>query len=219
MTRQIYCFCFWRFPVVYIWFPRNLSWRNFKPVLWFRRGLKGKARNFNWHNTIGFWTSLVLIILTVTGVVISYQWAGNLLYTLTGNEVAAATAATAESDGKEQEFVLPENLDEMFAKAENQTAWKTISLRLPVTNDSAVFTIDEGIYWNKFGRSTLTIDAKTLRSFKMGILRRTKFRADNFVRGRVSRTRAKHSAFSGNSSPFSPASAARFWSGREFLWH
>ena len=54
----------------------------------------------------------------------------------------------------------------MFAKAENQTAWKTISLRLPVTNDSAVFTVDEGIYWNKFGRSTLTIDAKTLEVSK-----------------------------------------------------
>jgi uncharacterized iron-regulated membrane protein len=27
--------------------------------------------------------------------------------------------------------------------------------------DAAVFTIDEGIYWNRFGRSTLTIDART----------------------------------------------------------
>jgi uncharacterized iron-regulated membrane protein len=26
-------------------------------VLWFRRGLPGKARDFNWHNVIGFWSS------------------------------------------------------------------------------------------------------------------------------------------------------------------
>ena len=32
---------------------------------------------------------------------------------------------------------------------------------LPIAKDTAVFTIDEGIYWNIFGRSTLTIDAKT----------------------------------------------------------
>lgn len=145
---------------LYIWFPRNLSWRNFKAVLWFRRGLKGKARNFNWHNTIGFWTSLVLIILTLTGVIISYQWAGNLLYTLTGNEVPRQQPRPPNQTEK-QEFVLPENLNEIFARAENHTNWKTISLRLPVTNDSAVFTIDEGIYRNKFGRSTLTIDTKT----------------------------------------------------------
>lgn len=145
---------------LYIWFPRNLSWRSFKSVLWFRRGLKGKARNFNWHNTIGFWTSLVLIILTITGVIISYQWAGNLLYTLTGNEVPQQQPRP-QNPTEKQEFVLPENLNEIFARAENHTNWKTISLRLPITNDSAVFTIDEGVYRNKFGRSTLTIDAKT----------------------------------------------------------
>ncbi len=144
---------------LYIWFPRNFSWRNFKAILWFRRGLKGKARNFNWHNTIGFWTSLVLIILTITGAIISYQWAGNLIYTLTGNEVPKQQPRSPQPEN--QEFALLENVNEIFARAENHTNWKTISLRLPVTNDSAVFTIDEGIYWNKFGRSTLTIDAKT----------------------------------------------------------
>ncbi len=153
-------FLFLAISGIYIWFPRSLKWRNFKSVIWFRRGLKGKARNFNWHNTIGFWSSLVLIILTLTGVIISYQWAGNLLYTLTGNEVPQSSSRPPNQTEK-QEFVLPENLDEIFAKAENHTAWKTISLRLPVTNDSAVFTIEEGIYLNKFGRSTLTIDAKT----------------------------------------------------------
>ncbi len=144
---------------LFIWFPRNLSWRSFKAVLWFRRGLRGKARNFNWHNTIGFWTSLVLIILTLTGAIISYQWAGNLVYTLTGNEIPKQQPRPPQTEN--QEFFLPENLNEIFARAENHTSWKTISLRLPVTNDSAVFTVDEGIYWNKFGRSTLTIDTKT----------------------------------------------------------
>lgn len=149
----------------YIWFPRNLSWRSFKAVLWFRRGLKGKARNFNWHNTIGFWTSLVLIVLTITGVIISYQWAGNLVYTLTGNEVPKQQPRP-QNPTENQEIVLPENLNEIFARAKNHTNWKTISLRLPITNDSAVFTVDEGIYWNKFGRSTLTIDAKTSEVLK-----------------------------------------------------
>ena len=78
---------------IYIWFPRQLVWRQVKPVMWFRRGIGGKARDFNWHNTIGFWTSLILIVLTLTASVISYQWAGNLLYTLTGNEVPAPQQA------------------------------------------------------------------------------------------------------------------------------
>ncbi len=152
-------FLFLAISGIYIWFPRRLRWKNFKTVLWFRRGLRGRARNFNWHNTIGFWTSLVLVILTITAAVISYQWAGNLLYTLTGNEVpkAAAPQPPPAQQG-EQAFVIPENLDEIVVNAKELTSWKSISLRLPVTKE-AVFTIEEGIYWNIFARSTLTVDA------------------------------------------------------------
>ena len=153
-------FLFLAISGVYIWFPRRLQWRNFKSVLWFRRGLRGRARNFNWHNTIGFWSSLVLVILTITAAVISYQWAGNLLYTLTGNEVPKAAAPQQPQQQGEQAFVIPENLNEIVVKAENHTPWKSISLRLPVTKE-AVFTIEEGIYWNIFARSTLTVDAQS----------------------------------------------------------
>lgn len=148
---------------IYIWFPRQLTWRQVRPVMWFRRGIGGKARDFNWHNTFGFWTSLVLIALTITGAVISYQWAGNLLYTITGNELPRPQQGPAASAPPgEQAYVWPENLNPVWTKAEGQApGWKSISLRLPVTKDAAVFTIDEGIYWNIFGRSTLTLDAKT----------------------------------------------------------
>ncbi len=147
----------------YIWFPRRWTRRHFAPIIWFRKTDSGKARDFNWHNVTGFWTSGVLIILTLTGAIISYQWAGNLLYTLTGNEVPQQqqTPPNAPNQPGEQPFVLPENLDQLTAKAENHTAWKTISLRLPTTKDAAVFTVDEGIYLNTFGRSTLTIDVKS----------------------------------------------------------
>lgn len=155
-----FAFLFLAISGVYIWFPRRLAWSNFKSVLWFRRGLKGKARDFNWHNTIGFWSSMVLIILTLTAVVMSYQWANNLLYSITGN-VPPAQQQQAPTPPGEQTFVLPENINEVWTKAETHTNWKSINLRLPITKDAAVFTIDEGKYWNMFGRSSLTIDAKT----------------------------------------------------------
>jgi uncharacterized iron-regulated membrane protein len=155
-------FLFLALSGIYIWFPRRFSAQHFKSVLWFRRGLQGKARDFNWHNVIGFWSSLVLIILTLTATVISYQWATNLLYTLTGNEAPQQQQAPAnqQTNQAEQPFVLPENLNEIWNRAENYTGWKSISLRLPVSKDAAVFTIDEGKYWNIFARSTLTIDPK-----------------------------------------------------------
>ncbi len=145
---------------IYIWFPRKLDWKRVRPIMWFRKGVSGKARNFNWHNVIGFWCSLVLVVLTLTATVISYQWASNLLYTLTGNEVPKQQASNGPQ--AEQEYIWPEGTNAAWEAAKQQSPeWRSISLRLPMAKDSAIFTIDEGIYWNIFGRSTLTVDAKS----------------------------------------------------------
>ena len=156
-------FLFLAISGIYIWVPRNFNWKAIKPVLWFRDGLSGKARNFNWHNTIGFWTSLFLIIFTVTAAVISYQWASNLLYTLTGNEVPAQQQQQgSNAPAAEKPYEFPKDINPAWTTAEaHASTWRSISLRLPVEKDAAVFTIDEGIYWNIFGRSTLTTDANT----------------------------------------------------------
>jgi uncharacterized iron-regulated membrane protein len=149
---------------IYIWFPRRRAWRNFKAVMFFRRGLRGKARNFNWHNTIGFWSSLVLIILTVTGMVISYQWASNLVYTLTGSEVPQQQAAPPQNQpNRETNPVIPANLDELWTRAAQQTEdWEFIALRVPTAAEApVVFTIREGKELNPFAGSTATFNAQS----------------------------------------------------------
>ncbi len=154
-------FLFLAISGLYIWMPRMLTWKLVKPVIWFRGGLRGKARNFNWHNVIGFWTSLFLIVFTLTATVISYQWASNLLFTLTGNEVPQSQGS-GQGQQAEQPYFYPTNLDTLWpVAAEQAPGWKSISLRLPIEKNAAVFTIDEGIYWNIFGRSTLIVDALT----------------------------------------------------------
>ncbi|HEX8246863.1 MAG TPA: PepSY-associated TM helix domain-containing protein [Pyrinomonadaceae bacterium] len=150
---------------IYIWFPRRLGWQNFRAVIFFRRGLRGKARNFNWHNTIGFWSSLVLIILTVTGMVISYQWAGNLVYTLTGSEVPQQQPAPPppqNQPNRETNPVVPANLDELWTRAAQQTeGWEFITLRVPTSAEApVVFTIREGKELNPFASSTATFSAQ-----------------------------------------------------------
>ncbi len=157
-----FLFLFLAISGLYIWFPRRLLWQHFRPVIWFRKNLKGKARDFNWHNTIGFWSSLILVILTVTAVIMSYQWANNLVYTLTASELPQQQRQQAAPTEKaEQTFNLPENFDEIWKKAESQSEWKSISLQLPLSNDSASFTIDEGKFWNNKGRASLTLNSKT----------------------------------------------------------
>ena len=70
----------------YLWWPRRWTPLVLKAVTIPSLTLRGKPRDWNWHNATGFWSAPVLLFITVTGLVMSYQWAGNLIYTLTGSE-------------------------------------------------------------------------------------------------------------------------------------
>jgi len=78
---------------MYLWWPRSLTWTQIRNVTWFRRGLPSKARDFNWHNVLGFWSALPLAIVVYSGVVISYPWATNMLYYVTGDTPPPPAAA------------------------------------------------------------------------------------------------------------------------------
>lgn len=77
-------FLFLAISGLYLWFPRKWSAQGFRAVMTLNFGLKGKARDWNWHNAIGFWAAPVLIVLTLTASVISYRWASDLVYKVTG---------------------------------------------------------------------------------------------------------------------------------------
>ena len=84
---------------LYLWMPRNMSWRSVRALALFNWKLRGKARDFNWHNVIGLWTAPILIVLTLSAVPISFRWGNDLVYRLVGEEPpvrgpgAAATPA------------------------------------------------------------------------------------------------------------------------------
>ena len=86
---------------IYLWWPKQWTWRHVSAVTLFRSGLSGKARDFNWHNVIGFWCAPILVILTASGMVISYTWASNLVYTVTGSPRPAPAAGRGGGPGGE----------------------------------------------------------------------------------------------------------------------
>ena len=65
---------------VYLWWPKTWSPSLLRQVTWFRTGLKGRARNFNWHNVIGLWMSLPLAIIVFSGSAIGYRWVSDSIY-------------------------------------------------------------------------------------------------------------------------------------------
>jgi uncharacterized iron-regulated membrane protein len=82
----------------YLWWPRTWRWAQFRQVLWFRGGLRGKARDFNWHHVIGYWSLAPLLVIVWSGVVIGYPWASDLTYRLAGEAPPRPPAQGARTE-------------------------------------------------------------------------------------------------------------------------
>ena len=148
----------------YLWWPRRWTWSQVKSVLWFKGGLPGKARDFNWHNVIGFWSALPLFVVVLSAVVISYPWASNLVYRLAGEPPPPPRAAPAQPPAEVPASNTDlSGLDGLWARAEQQMAdWQSISLRLQGSAaEPAVFTIDQGDGGQPHKRAQLVLDRKS----------------------------------------------------------
>lgn len=84
---------------LFLWWPKSWKWSSVRSITWFKGGLRGKARDFNWHNTIGFWSAIPLAIIVAGGVVISYPWATALVYRAYGEAPPAPAGAGARGGG------------------------------------------------------------------------------------------------------------------------
>ena len=151
---------------VYLWWPRRWTRNSLRAVTWFRRGQGGRARDFNWHNVIGFWSSLPLFVVVLSGVVISYTWASNLVFRLAGEEPPAQLQRPAPPGGagqpQQQQAAAPPlgGLDALFVTAERQVeGWRSITMQVPQKPDApVVFAIDRGNGGQPHLRAQLTLD-------------------------------------------------------------
>lgn len=157
---------------LYIWWPRKWRSKGLKRSLRFIHTGNSKARDWNWHNVIGFWSSPVLIVLTLTAMPISYRWASNLIYTAVGETppVRSGPPGSAAPD-----IELPAvsvdapqlGLDTLIASAQKSIPdWSQISLRLPSTDSARTpqpvgITVRSAHPWPRTASTTLVINAFT----------------------------------------------------------
>ncbi len=147
----------------YLWIPRPWSLRRVRTVALFRRGLDGKARDFNWHNVVGLWTVLPLVVVVGSGVVISYPWASALVYRAVGERPPVRGRAPGPTDVPVPHDAPTASLDAMLARAAQQVpTWRTLQLTLPVAGARAItIVVDAGTGGEPQRRGTLTFDRAT----------------------------------------------------------
>jgi uncharacterized iron-regulated membrane protein len=172
---------------MYLWWPRRWTRRALTAILVPGLTLRGRPRDWNWHHVAGIWSAVILLSITLTGVVMSYQWANNLLYTLTGNTPPppragaggspegnvtrqartpgnAAEPRRARAETRPAETVPARApLETLLATAMQQAPhWRSIILRLPQREAAQMsVTLEEATALHPYPRSLLTLDTTT----------------------------------------------------------
>jgi uncharacterized iron-regulated membrane protein len=121
---------------LYLWWPRQWTKKILASVGLMNFKLRGKARDFNWHNAVGLWCAPVLIVLTATAMPISYRWAGDLIYKLTGSTPPTQGAGPGGMATPAVEVPAPPpgskplGMEALFAVAQREFPnWQQISYR------------------------------------------------------------------------------------------
>lgn len=141
---------------MYLWIPRIRSLSQFAQVLWFRRGLQAKARDFNWHNVVGIWSAVPLAIVVAGAVPISYTWANALVYRVAGD--APPQAGGPGRAPESQPPIETAGLDGAWRAAVSQVLdWQSISVRLPRGAAPFVLSVDAGTGGEPQRRGTLMV--------------------------------------------------------------
>ena len=147
-----------------IWIPRRRTRTAFRNAMWFRRGLRGRARDFSWHHVLGIWSFLPLVAIVFSAVVISYPWASRLVYRAFGSTPPKQQQPGNDRSGGKLDLAL---LDRLSTAARSEAArvaprWQSLSVRLPLSSKAPVsFALDEGNGARPDKRSQLMVDAKT----------------------------------------------------------
>lgn len=138
----------------YLWMPRQWSAQHLRPIVWFRGGLSGKARDFNWHNTLGIWCLIPLAVVVAGAVPISFAWGNALVYQITGSPIPPPVRPP-----KPASEVSLAGLDALVTRAKTQRPdWTILSFRLPDSEQAPVaFTVDWGTGAQPQKRGVLTL--------------------------------------------------------------
>ena len=123
---------------IYLWFPKKWSAKGIRAVTLFQKRLKGRARDWSWHNVFGFWAAIPLLIVVSCGTVISYPWATALVFKIAGEK---PPEKRKHGSGHAHAPLRTDGLDAALAAVKSANpGWQTIQLQLPA-GKIAKFTV------------------------------------------------------------------------------
>src|SRR6478736_5454973 len=137
---------------LYLWLPAVWRWRTVRGLLLFqRRYINAKVRDFNWHHVFGAWMLVPLFLIALSGVVMSFPWANNLVY------AAAGGAGASRPDGPTQAASLQRLLDATMARIDQ---WERITLPLAARGERIQLAVELKSGERRPPRRTVVLDRR-----------------------------------------------------------
>lgn len=115
----------------FLWLPRRWTATSVRRIALFGRGLRGRARDWNWHHVIGIWCLPVLLVLSGSGVVMAYRWANDAVFRLAGSPPPSPGRPATPKLEAPAEGAAPLPLQRVAELAmERVPAWRELTVRL-----------------------------------------------------------------------------------------
>lgn len=158
---------------IYIWLPHVWRWRNLRGLMFFQtRYVNAKVRDFNWHHVFSFWMLIPLFVISLSGVVMSFDWANRLVYAAYGEQAPQRRAAQAAPGGANETAAAEQpspraTLESLRLAAIAQTpGWNRLTLPLAVEGAQVEVSLELKSTERRPPRQTVvlsTIDASVIR--------------------------------------------------------
>jgi len=118
---------------VVLWWPSGRGANKWRMRVWFRAGVRRRARDWHWHHVLGLWCGPVLLVLSGSAIVISYAWAAQWVQSLGSKEDAGTQvppAGARPSEAAVSPAGRPAALDEVWARVRERVPdWQTATIR------------------------------------------------------------------------------------------
>jgi uncharacterized iron-regulated membrane protein len=154
---------------LWIWWPRQWRWKALRSSVAFRLDLRGKARDWNWHNALGFWFLLPLLIVAVSGLALSFKSADLWWRDYAGKHLLATASPAATPSGLT--LKSPGWNGVLDAVIEQNPGWRSIMLTTsPANAGGAVnFVVSMGILGQRSLIRNVTVDQASRRIVKIRV--------------------------------------------------
>lgn len=156
---------------IVLWWPKNKAAT--KQRFWFnwKQNLKWKRKNYDLHNILGFYASIFILILALTGLVWGFQWFAESVYGLAGGKKSLLFTEPISAPKPENLALNSPAIDQIWHRMQAEYPKAAVlEVHVPESDTSAIAASanpDAGTYWKTDYRY---FDQYSLQEIKVGHL-------------------------------------------------